>query len=462
MAKLNKYMFREYDIRGRESREELNTTTVSLIAKSYGTFLRKRNVSDAVLGHDNRETSEEFYEATKEGLLSTGVNVIVLGTILTPMMYWAQFHFKTHGGIIVSASHNPPGWNGFKLAYGHSYTLIGDEVQEIYRVADSEEFTTGNGSFREENIKNSYVNDLLKRAKLNKKLKVVVNTGNATSSLVSPELFKKFGCDVIEHNTTLDPTYPNYPPNPARVDMMEDTAKVTVANKADVGLAIDADGDRLGVVNEKGDIIWPDRWLILLSRLVLKKNPGAKIIFDVKVSQALPEDIEKHGGVPIMWKTGHSYIKQKLHEEKAALAGEMSGHVFFVEDFYGFDDANFAALKLLEYISSQKEPLSRLIDGTPYYVSTPTLHAPCPDEVKYEVVERVAKEFKEEGYEIIDINGARVLFNDGWGLVRASGNLPVLVIRFEAKTEKRLKEIEETFRKKLGKFKEVSMDWESG
>jgi phosphomannomutase/phosphoglucomutase len=462
MAKLNDYMFREYDIRGRESNEELNNDSMYLIAKSYGTFLRKRNINDAVVGHDNRKTSEQFYEVCVKGLRETGINVIGIGTVLTPMMYWSQYHFKTKGGLMVTASHNPAGWNGVKLALGYSYTLIGKEVEEIKRVAEDEKFESGSGDFREEDISNTYIKDLVSRAKLSKKLKVLINTANATSSFFSPKILKDFGCEIVELNTNPDSTYPNYVPNPANVEMMEDTAKQVIRNKCDIGVAIDADGDRLGIADEKGNIIWPDRWLILLSRLVLKKHPGAKIVFDVKVTQALPEDIEKHGGIPIMWKTGHSYIKQKLHEEKAALGGEMSGHVFFVDDFYGFDDANFAALKLLEYISQQKEPLSKIIAGTPYYVSTPTLQAPCPDEVKYSIVEKLTKEFKDDGYNIIDINGARVSFGDGWGLVRASSNLPVLVLRFEARTEKRLKEIERIFRGKLSQFKEVATEWESG
>jgi phosphomannomutase/phosphoglucomutase len=462
MAKINKYMFREYDIRGRESKDELNPITVSLIAKSYGTFLRKRGIKKAVLGHDNRKSSEDFYAASKGGLLSTGVDVIGIGMILTPMMSWAQYYFKTKGGVIISASHNPIGWNGLKLGYGYSNTLVGDEVQELYRNIVKENFEKGKGSFSEENIDDEYIDDLVTKARLHRKLKVLINTGNATSSFISPKLLRKFGCKVVEHNTNPDPSYPNYPPNPARVDMMEDTAAQTTKNKCDVGLGVDADGDRLGVCDEQGSIIWPDRWFILLSRLILKKHPGAKIIFDVKVSEALPEDIKAHGGVPIMWKTGYSYIKRKLHQEKAAAAGEMSGHIFFVDDFYGFDDANFAALKLLEYISSKDRPLSKLIKDTPYYVSTPTLHASCPDENKYKVVEEITEEFKKDGYKVIDINGARVQFGDGWGLVRASSNLPALVIRFEAKTEKRLKEIEKFFREKLRKYKEVGTKWESG
>lgn len=461
MAKLNQYMFREYDIRGRESKEELNNESVYLIAKSYGTFLRKRGITDSVVGHDNRKSSEDFYKQSIKGLRETGINVTGFGVGTTPMMYWSQYHFNTKGGLMVTASHNPAGWNGVKLACGLSYTLIGDEVKEIQRVAESGEFETGSGTFREQNILNEYIKDLVSRAKLHKKLKVLINTANATSSIVSPKMLRDFGCEVVEHNTNLDPTYPNYVPNPANVEMMEDTGKMTVKNNCDVGLAIDADGDRVGVTDEKGNIIWPDRYIILLARLVLEKHPGAKIIFDVKVSESLPEDIKAHGGIPIMWKTGHSYIKEKLHEEKAAFAGEMSGHIFFVDDFYGFDDANFAALKLLEYISKQKEPLSEIIKKTPYYISTPTYQAHCGDDVKYKVVDKLTKEFKDEGYRVVDINGARVYLEDGWGLVRASSNLPALVIRFEAKTQEGLDKIEKIFKDKFKKYPEIGTELES-
>lgn len=235
---------------------------------------------------------------------------------------------------------------------------------------------------------------------------------------------------------------------------------MTVGNGCDVGLAVDADGDRLGVTDEKGSTIWPDRYLILLARLALEKHPGANIIFDVKVTEALPEDIKAHGGVPIMWKTGHSYIKQKFHETKAALAGEMSGHIY-IDNFYGFDDANFAALKLLEYISSQDKPLSALIADTPYYVSTPTFQAHCGDDVKYQIVDKLTREFKNDGYRVVDINGARVYLEDGWGLVRASSNLPALVIRFEAKTKQGLDKIEKTFKDKFSKYPEIGTEWES-
>jgi phosphomannomutase / phosphoglucomutase len=461
MPKLNPTMFREYDIRGRESGEELNAQSVELIAKSYGTFLRKHGITEAVVGHDNRVTSEEFYKAAVSALQSTGVNVIGIGMCLTPMMYWAQYLFKTRGGMMITASHNPAGWNGLKLALGYSYTLIGEELKEIQEVAEAGTFTAGEGRFKEQDISEVYMDDLLSRAKLHKKLKILINTANATSSFFSPKLFRKFGCEVVELNTDPDPTYPHYVPNPANVEMMEDTGRHVVENHCNAGIAIDADGDRLGLTDEKGNIIWPDRILILLSRLLLAKRPGAKIVFDVKQSEAVPEDIAAHGGVPIMWKTGHSYIKQKLHEEKAALAGEFSGHIFFVEDFYGFDDANFAALKVLEYISQQQETVSEIVAKTPYYISTPAFHAHADDTVKYDIVDKLVAEFKADGYRVIDINGVRAYIKDGWGLVRASSNLPALVIRFEAKTEEGLKEIEKIFREKLKKFPEVGTEWES-
>ncbi len=431
------------------------------IAKAYGTFLRRHNISQAVVGHDNRKSSEDFYQASIAALRATGVDVIAIGTCLTPMVYWAPHYFKVEGGLMVTASHNPAGWNGMKLGFGYSKTLDGKQIQEILALAEKGEFEVGEGKLREENITAVYINDMLSRVKIGRKLKIVINTANATSSMFSPEIFRKFGCEVIEHNTNLDPSYPNYVPNPANVEMMEDTARQVLKNHADLGIGIDADGDRLGVVDEKGQIIWPDRWLILLSRSVLEKKPGAKIVFDVKVSEALPEDITAHGGVPIMSPTGYNYVKDRLREQGGSFGGEQSGHVFFVDDYYGFDDANFAGLKLLEYISHQERPLSEIVAGTPYYISTPALHAHVPDEVKYEIVKKLTEEFKSEGNRVIDINGARVYLLSGWGLVRASSNLPALVLRFEAKTQEDLTKIQEIFKQKLSKYPEVAQDWTS-
>lgn len=459
-------MFREYDIRGRESENELNEESMFLIGKGYGTFLQKRGVSDAVIGHDNRSTSEDFYQACIKGLLAAGCKVYEVGTVLTPMLYWSQYYFKVEGGVMVTASHNPVGWNGVKLALGYSYTIIGKELEEIYNSIANNDFIEKSGGeiVKKEDISDAYIRDILQRINIRKKFKIVANTGNGTAGLFAPRILREAGCKVVEHLTELDPSYPKYTPNPAEVKMMEDTGIVVKENNADFGFAFDGDGDRLGLADEKGETIWPDRYMILLSRLILSKKPGSKIIFDVKVSQALPEDIEAHGGVPIMWKTGHSYIKQKLKEEGAALAGEMSGHVFFVENYYGFDDAVFTALNLLEYFSNDNREVSEIIADTPYYISSPTLQAPCPDDKKYQVVEELTREFKGEGYTLIDINGARVTFkeHDGWGLVRASSNIPVLVLRFESKTQQGLEAIEKIFREKLARYEFIGKEWNTG
>lgn len=461
MPALKKTMFREYDLRGRESKDELNDTSVYYLGRGFGSFLKKRNLTETVVGHDARGTSESFHSQMIKGLTESGINVIDIGTVTTPMGYWSQYFLKVKGLVIITASHNPVGWNGVKFGTDFSYTLLTDEMQELYKIIEEEDFVDGEGTVKKQDISEEYIKDLLSKANITKKFKVLVNTGNGTAGLYAPKLLKDAGCEVIEHFTNVDPAYPNYTPNPDGTAMMEDTGKQTVANNCDFGFAFDGDGDRLGLVDEKGNTIWPDRYIILLSRLVLSKHPGAKIIFDVKVSEALPEDIKAHGGVPIMWKTGHSYIKSKLAQEKAAMAGEMSGHIFFVDDFYGFDDSFFASLKLLEYLSTQNKPLSEIIAGTPYYVSTPTIQVTATDEDKYNIVDELVAEFKKEGYKVNDINGARVYIDDGWGLVRASSNTPTLVLRFESKTQEGLDKIQAIFKEKLGKFDKVSKEWDS-
>jgi len=454
-------MFREYDLRGRESEDELNDTSVYYLGRGFGAFLKKRNLSETVVGHDARGTSESFHVNMTKGLTESGINVIDIGTVTTPMSYWSQYFLKVKGLVMITASHNPVGWNGVKFGTDFSYTLLADEMQELYDIISRDEFVNGQGTVTKREIRNDYIRDLLSRANITKKFKILVNTGNGTAGLFAPDLLRDTGCEIVEHFTNVDSAYPNYTPNPDGTAMMEDTGKQTVKNKCDFGFAFDGDGDRLGLVDEKGNTIWPDRYIILLSRLVLSKKPGAKIVFDVKVSEALPEDIKAHGGIPIMWKTGHSYIKSKLAEEKAAMAGEMSGHIFFVEDFYGFDDGFFAALKMLEYLSTQSEPLSKIIASTPYYISTPTIQVKTTDEDKYKIVDVLTQEFKKEGLRVVDINGARVYFDDGWGLVRASSNTPTLVLRFESKTQEGLERIQKIFKEKLDKFPEVSKDWDT-
>lgn len=461
MATLKRTMFREYDIRGRESAEELNENSVYHIARGFAAMLAEEDVNEVVIGSDARGTSDAFRKQAIRAFTESGLSVMDIGTVTTPMSYWAQYHFNVKGLMMVTASHNPVGWNGVKLGTDLSRTLLPAEINELYEIIEKEKYVAGTGNVRSENIFEAYMADLIGRVKLARKLKILVNTGNGTAGFFAPKFFRAAGCEVVEHYTEVDATYPHYTANPDGQAMMDDTGEQVRKNKCDIGLAFDGDGDRLGVTDENGATVWPDRYIALLARLVLKKQPGSKIVFDVKVSESLPEDIQVHGGMPIMWKTGHSHIKAKLAAENAALAGEMSGHIFFAQDYYGFDDAFFAALKLLEYVASQTKPVSALVADVPYYISTPTIQVKSRDEEKYAIVESLTKEFKEMKYKVIDINGARVYIEDGWGLVRASSNTPTLVLRFEAKTQLGLEKIQKIFREKLSAFPNVSQDWDT-
>jgi phosphomannomutase/phosphoglucomutase len=458
---LKKTMFREYDIRGRVNDEELNANSAEWIGRGFGTFLARKNVDHMVVGYDSRFGSVEIKDGLVKGLRATGRNVVMVGMCLTPMMYWSQYRFKVKGGAMITGSHNPKGWNGLKLGAGFSSTLVASEIQELYDIITREDFVTGHGDYTEASIIDDYQHDLVSRVQIKRPLKIVIDTGNGTAGAFAPRIFRAAGVNVIEQFTDLDPDFPNHEPDPARTDTVEFLGKRVLAEGADLGLAFDGDGDRFGVVDEKGVVIWPDRYMILLARQVLERQPGGKIVFDVKCTQALEDDIKAHGGIPIMWKTGHSHIKAKLHEEQAALAGEMSGHVFFVENYYGFDDGIYSGLRFVEYVAARTESLSQIMAGTPSYLSTPAIQAKCADEVKYQVVERLTAELKRDFPRVIDINGARVAFDDGWGLVRASSNLPELVLRFEARTPERLQEIKETFRRYLSKYPEVDPHWEN-
>ena len=462
MTTLKRTMFRDYDLRGRVSDDELNEQSMELIARGYGTMLRRRGIPSAVLGYDARETSEAFHSAFKRGLLSTGIDVYDIGLVLTPMMYWAQYHYQTKGGAIVTASHNPSGWSGLKLALGYSYTTLKHEIDELYDIIIRDDFAQEKGRIlRKERIDDPYIEDLVSRINMGRQLKVLVNAGNGTAGPIALKAFKHAECEVVGLHCEIDMSYPHYFPNPSLVEMMEDTGQKVREVGADIGLAIDGDGDRLGTTDERGETVWADRFMILLARQILEKSESKKIVFDVKCSQALAEDIEAHGGEPVMWKTGHSWIKNKCQEIGAAMGGEMSGHMFISDRYYGFDDAVFSGLRMIEYLSNRDEAYSELIEDTPHYFSSPTLHVDCADEVKHDIVSRLTEEFKRE-YEVIDIDGARVLFGDGWGLVRASSNLPVLVMRFEAQTPERLEEIEGIFRAKFRQYPEIGDKWYSG
>lgn len=464
MSKINKLMFREYDIRG-EVDKDLTMESAELIGRGYGTFLVKKGIDDVVVGYDAREYSVRIKDAFIKGVIKSGVNVVEVGMVLSPILYFAQYHYKFKGGAMVTASHNPNGWGGFKLGYDYATTLLPEDIKEIYEIIKNDEFTHGQGSVdKKDGVIDAYTDLVVSKVKIKKPLKVVVDAGNGTAGPIVPNILRKAGFEVVEQFCDIDFSFPNHEPNPTLVESIEALGKKVVESGADLGFGFDGDGDRLGTVDESGKVVWPDQVMILLSRLILKKYPGSKIVFDVKSSQALIEDIKAHGGIPVMWKTGHSYIKQKSKEVDAALGGERSGHIFFRKGYYNYDDAVFASLKLLEYLSGQDKTFSQVLEDAPHYVSSPTIHVDCADDVKYDVVERITQEFKEEYGEdrVIDVNGARVIFPDGWGLVRASSNMPVLVLGFESKTKEGMERIMDIFKKKLSKYKEVGHEWKSG
>lgn len=462
---INKNMFREYDIRGRIDRDdEMTPEAIDAIGRGFAVFLKRRGISEAIVACDARPYSETVKNATTRALVESGIDVIDIGVVLVPMFYFSQYHLQKKGGVMITASHNPWGWSGFKHAYDYSTTFVPQDMQELREIIEKKDFITGSGKKESyENIFDAYKKDVLGRIRLERRMKVLVDTGNGTGGLFLPDLLRAAGCEVVEQYTEVSEKR-HHEANPSTLGMLDAIVRGVRESGADIGIGLDDDGDRLGAVDEKGEVIWPDRILILLARLILEKRPGGKVVFDVKCTAALPEDIIAHGGVPVMWKTGHSYIKAKAKEIGAVLAGERSGHIYVREGYYEYDDAAFAALKLLEYMSRDKRPLSGIMAEMPQYVTSPVWHAPCPDEKKYAVVERLTSELKNEyGAERVnDVNGARVSFPDGWGLVRASSNVPALVLVFEAKSEDGLKEIEEMFRKKLAQFPEVGDEWASG
>ncbi len=350
-------------------------------------------------------------------------------------------YFHTDGGVQITGSHNPPEYNGFKISMGGG-TLHGDEIRHLAEIIESEKYADGRGVTCSVDTVRPYFLEMLENLRLGKrKLKVVVDAGNGTAGPFGPELYRALGCEVVELFCDMDATFPNHHPDPTVEENMVDLQKAVKKHKADLGIAFDGDGDRIGVVDDRGEIIWGDRLMILFAREVLKDRPGAAVIVgEVKCSQTLYDDIAKHGGKLIMWKAGHSLIKAKMKETKAELAGEMSGHIFFKHKFYGFDDAIYAGGRLLEILSSTKQPLSKLLLDVPKTYATPELRVDCTEEEKFALVKRAQDHFRKT-HEIVDVDGVRILFKDGWGLIRASNTQPILVLRFEAQTEKRLKEI---------------------
>jgi len=448
---MNQGIFRAYDIRG-EVDKDLTPEVVHQLGLGIGTYLKERGKKLLSVGRDNRLSSESFSKALIKGLIETGAEVIDLGVVTTPLFYFSLHYLNLDGGVMVTGSHNPPSFNGFKICEGKK-AIYGEKIQEVRKIIEKGEFASGTGSLSSRSLIDDYIEAIKERIKIERKLRVVIDAGNGTAGLIAPRLIRELGCEVKELYCELDGRFPHHHPDPTVPEYLTDLIKTVKEGGYDLGLGFDGDADRLGVIDEKGEIVWGDKLLIIFSRDVLKRNPGAPIIFEVKCSKTLIEDIEKHGGHPVMWKTGHSLIKKKMAEINAPLAGEMSGHLFFADNYYGFDDAIFAACRLLEILSREEKTISEHLADVPKTYFTPEIRLPCPDEIKFSVVEK-AKKYFDEHYQTIDVDGVRVVFPDGWGLIRPSNTQPVIVLRFEADTEKRLNEIRKMMEDKLKEFME--------
>ena len=463
-----KSMFREYDIRGMVSEDELNEESVHRIISAYAYYLTERNIKKAVVGYDNRDCSPGFADAAVKALTERGIDVYFIGLAISPLAYYAQYLLSCEGAVMITASHNPNGWSGFKLAKGYSETLEADDVLAMYNLVTNLPDVPADvkkGEVSKINVRDDYIKEILSRIKMGpNKPKVVIDAGNGGAGLFAYELLQKLGCITFQLNCDPDISYPHYFPNPSNIKSRESLRDLVTHPyiKADIGIGFDGDGDRIGVIDEKGGDIWSDIILAVLAKQLLEKKSDAKIVYDVKCSKTLEEVILANKGTPVMWKTGHSYIKSKMHEIKAELAGERSGHIFYGgDDYYGYDDAVFTAAKLLEYLSYQDKSLSEIIKEFPQYITSPEIKAHCGDTVKYGIVDKITSELKEKYPGMVnDICGARVSFDGGWGLIRASSNLPELVVIFEAETMPRLLEIREILKQITAKYPEVS-EWEN-
>ena len=438
--KIKPEIFRQYDIRGIVDKD-LTQDTVELLGKGIGTYFRRNKSKEVALGRDCRLSSPNFSEALSRGLLSTGCQIIDLGVIPTPLLYFTMYNKKMEAGVIITGSHNPPEYNGFKMMVGEE-TLYGEAIQDIFTIINDNDFIEEKSTSKKiYNIIPEYKDFVEKNIRLEKKLKVVVDAGNGTAGVIACPILKKLGCEVIELYCEMDGNFPNHHPDPTLPEALEDLINEVTKSKAHLGVAYDGDGDRIGIIDDEGHIIWGDLLTVLFARDILSSNPGAPIISEVKASKVLYDEIEKLGGRPIMWKTGHSLIKKKIKEEKALLAGEMSGHIFFADRYFGFDDAIYSSARLLELLSKSEKTLSQMLSDLPRTYYTPEIRVYASDEVKFKIVEEVKKELSQK-YPIIDIDGVRAIFPQGWGLVRASNTQEVLVLRFEGDTEEALKAIE--------------------
>jgi phosphomannomutase / phosphoglucomutase len=462
--KINPFVFRNYDIRGIVP-DDLDAEKVLAIAKAYGTFLRRRKILQAVVGRDCRLSGEEFQDVFIEGLISMGIDVIDLGMIMTQMMYYGQYRFQVNGGVMITASHNPANFNGFKLGTGFSQTTMEDEVQEIRKTAEDEDYFKSDtkGTVRKEDITEDYYNDVLKRVRIKNKIKVVADSRHGTTGLYIPEILNRAGCEVVAKNIEIDGSFPKGTPDPTDEKLMKEVGKEVIEAEADFGIVYDGDGDRIGVTDEKGNILWNDVLVAIFAKEILERFPGSKIVYNTLCSQVVREVVKENGGIPVIWKTGHTFIKAKIAEVGAVFGGELSGHFFFNDNAYGHDDGSYATLRLLEYLSDKKISLTQLYESFPKYISSPEIKIGCPDDQKVRIIEEIAKKFKGDfpGEEVTDESiipgddGTRIDFKDGMMVFRYSQNGPYITVKFEAKEQKIYDERKKYVRETLESYPEM-------
>jgi phosphomannomutase/phosphoglucomutase len=452
---LSPSIFREYDIRGLVPKE-LNIDSIALIAKTFGTHLHSLGLKRIAVGGDVRTHTRELMDAFIAAINSTGISVIDIGTVTSPLCYFAAFHLTVDGIAMITASHNPKEYNGIKLGVGKT-TMFGAEITHIRDIAMKGEFVDGTGDWVKQDITEDYIDLIVSKFKLSRPIKMVYDPANATGALYGTRLFKRLGVEVVSMYDTVDGTFPSHHPDPTVAENVVDLGKKVVELGYEVGFGLDGDGDRVGVVDENGELIPGDLLTLIDAKDILKDLPGSKIIYEVKSSMALEEEITKAGGVPILWKVGHSLLKKKMSEEQAPLAGELSGHVFFADRWFGYDDALYAACRFLEILDKTGKKPTELLAGVPRYFNTPEIRCGCDnDDEKFRIASEAIAYFKSK-YDVIDIDGVRILFGDGWGLMRASNTQPSLVTRFEARTPERLEEIKNEVLTKLQEFGHIQI-----
>jgi len=455
LPEINPFIFRAYDVRGKVG-IDITPEVFAEVGRAYGTLVRRRGGRAVALGMDNRTSSPPLKEAFGAGVISTGLDVVDIDVNHTPLLYFAVAHWKLDGGATITGSHNPVTDNGVKMVHAGAAPLTEEEIQDLLATITSGAFERGTGTRTSRYPRAEYFDAITSRVKLARRLKAVVDAGNGIAGSFAPELLRRLGCEVIELYCESDGTFPNHLPDPEMEENTRELIAKVLEARADIGIAYDGDADRVGVIDERGRRHEADLILALLARDLLTRHPGAQVVFDVKSSQALIDDVRAHGGKPLMWKTGHSHLKRKMREDGILLGGEVSGHMFFGENWYGVDDGILASCKFLDLMARDPRPVSAHFDDLPHFHSTPELKASCPDDKKFGVIALLAAEFKKR-YETIDIDGARILFPDGWGLVRASNTNPYLTLRFEATTDAEIERMKRVIYDELERFPFVTL-----